>query len=32
MPCSVCGDLHISEIVDQPNFVVSMYVPRTVFE
>ncbi|MFO1310851.1 MAG: acetamidase/formamidase family protein [Burkholderiales bacterium] len=32
MLCSVCGDLHISEIVDQPNFVVAMYFPRIVFE
>lgn len=30
--CSVCGDLRISEIVDQPNFVVSFYFPRVVFE
>jgi len=29
--CSVCGDLRISEIVDQPNWVVSFYFPRTVF-
>jgi acetamidase/formamidase len=32
MLCSVCGDLRISEIVDQPNWVVSFYFPRTVFE
>ncbi len=32
MLCSVCGDLRISEIVDQPNWVVSFYVPRIVFE
>jgi len=25
MLCSVCGDLRISEIVDQPNWVVSFY-------
>jgi acetamidase/formamidase len=31
MLCSVCGDLRISEIVDQPNWVVSFYVPRKVF-
>ncbi len=31
MLCSVCGDLRISEIVDQPNWVVSFYFPRTVF-
>ena len=30
--CSVCADLHISEIVDQPNWVVSLYFPRMVFE
>ena len=29
---SVCGDLRISEIVDQPNWVVSFYMPRCVFE
>jgi acetamidase/formamidase len=32
MLCSVCGDLRISEIVDQPNWVVSFYMPRLVFE
>ncbi|PWR04315.1 acetamidase [Meridianimarinicoccus roseus] len=30
--CSVCGDLRISEIVDQPNWVVSFYFPNVVFE
>jgi acetamidase/formamidase len=30
--CSVCADLRISEIVDQPNWVVSLYFPRIVFE
>jgi len=30
--CSVCGDLRISEIVDMPNWVVSFYFPRAVFE
>ena len=30
--CSVCGDLRISEIVDQPNWVVSFYFPRIVLE
>ncbi len=30
--CSVCGDLKISEIVDVPNWVVSFYFPRIVFE
>lgn len=29
--CSVAGDLRISEIVDQPNWVVSFYFPRAVF-
>ena len=29
--CSVAGDLRISEIVDQPNWVVSFYFPRQVF-
>ena len=32
MLCSVCADLHISEIVDQPNWVASLYFPRVVFE
>jgi acetamidase/formamidase len=32
MLCSVCADLHISEIVDMPNWVVSLYFPRVVFE
>jgi len=32
MLCSVAGDLRISEIVDQPNWVVSFYFPRAVFE
>lgn len=32
MLCSVCGDLRISEIVDMPNWVVSFYLPRIVFE
>jgi acetamidase/formamidase len=30
--CSVCGDLRISEVVDAPNWVVSFYFPRIVFE
>jgi acetamidase/formamidase len=29
---SVCADLRISEIVDQPSWVVSFYFPRIVFE
>jgi acetamidase/formamidase len=32
MLCSVCADLRISEIVDQPNWVVSLYFPRAVLE
>ncbi|WP_176083568.1 acetamidase/formamidase family protein [Martelella sp. HB161492] len=32
MLASVCGDLHISEIVDAPNWVVSFYFPQIVFE
>ncbi len=32
MLCSVAGDLRISEIVDQPNWVVSLYFPRLVFD
>jgi acetamidase/formamidase len=32
MLCSVCADLRISEIVDMPNWVVSLYFPRIVFE
>ena len=30
--CSVCADLRISEIVDMPNWIVSFYFPRVVFE
>jgi acetamidase/formamidase len=32
MLASVCGDLRISEIVDQPNWVVGFYFPRLVLE
>ncbi len=32
MLCSVCADLRISEIVDQPNWVVSFYFPRIVLD
>ena len=32
MLCSVCGDLKISEVVDKPNWVVSFYFPKVVFE
>jgi acetamidase/formamidase len=31
MLCSVCADLRVSEIVDLPNWVVSLYLPRLVF-
>lgn len=30
--CSVAGDLKISEIVDAPNWVVSMHMPLQIFE
>ncbi len=29
--CSVAGDLKISEIVDQPNWIVSFYIPLGIF-
>ena len=32
MLCSVCADLRVSEVVDIPNWVVSLYFPRIVFE
>ena len=32
MLASVCADLRISEIVDQPNWVVSFYFPRVVLD
>ncbi len=32
MLCSACGDLRVSEIVDQPNWIVSFYFPRLVLE
>ncbi|MEQ8355243.1 MAG: acetamidase/formamidase family protein [Kiloniellaceae bacterium] len=32
MLCSACGDLRISEIVDQPNWIVSFYFPRVVLD
>ena len=32
MLCSVCADLRISEVVDRPNWVVSLYFPKVVFE
>jgi len=31
MLCSVAADLHISEIVDAPNWVVSAYLPKDIF-
>lgn len=32
MLVSTCGDLRISEVVDMPNWVISFYFPRCVFE
>ena len=32
MLCSVAADLRISEVVDQPNWVVSFYFPKIVFD
>jgi acetamidase/formamidase len=32
MLCSVCADMRISEIVDLPNWVVSCYLPRLIFD
>ena len=32
MLCSVCGDLRISEIVDSPNWTVSFYFPKQIFD
>jgi len=29
--CSIAGDLHISEIVDAPNWIVSMHMPLGIF-
>ncbi|EQD66200.1 hypothetical protein B1B_06221 [mine drainage metagenome] len=29
--CSVAGNLKVSEIVDEPNYVVSMTLPRNAF-
>jgi acetamidase/formamidase len=31
MICSIAGDLHISEIVDAPNWIVSMHLPLGIF-
>jgi acetamidase/formamidase len=30
--CSVAGNLHISEVVDAPNWVVSMHMPLSIFD
>jgi acetamidase/formamidase len=30
--CSLAGDLRISQIVDQPNWGVSFYMPLSVFK
>ncbi|MCL6526277.1 MAG: acetamidase/formamidase family protein [Thermaceae bacterium] len=32
MLCSVAVDLHISEVVDAPNWVVSAYLPKGIFQ
>ena len=32
MLCSTCADLRISEVVDRPNWVVSFYFPKVVFD
>ena len=32
MLCSTCADLRVSEIVDVPNWVVSFYFPKIVFD
>ena len=32
MLCSACADLRVSEIVDVPNWVVSFYFPKIVFD
>ena len=32
MLCSVCADLRVSEIVDTPNWLMSLYFPRLVLE
>ena len=31
MLCSVCADLKISEIVDAPNWIVSAFLPESIF-
>ncbi len=30
--CSLCGDLVINEMVNRPVNVVSLYVPKSIFE
>jgi acetamidase/formamidase len=30
--CSIVVDLKINEVVDQPNWVVGVYLPITIFE
>jgi acetamidase/formamidase len=30
--CSIAADLKISEIVDAPNFIVSAYIPLSIFK
>jgi acetamidase/formamidase len=32
MLASVCGDLRVSELVDAPNWMMSFYMPRCVFD
>ena len=32
MLCSICGDLRISQIVDAPNWTVSFYFPKQIFD
>ena len=32
MLCSLIGDLKIAEVVDLPNMLVTMHIPKSVFE
>ena len=32
MLCSLVGDLHIAEVVDVPNMLVTMHFPKSVLE
>ena len=32
MLCSLVGDLKIAEVVDDPNMLVTMHIPKNVFE